>query len=268
VERPNWAPEDIDVERPSAARVYDFFLGGSHNFAADRAVAHRILEAVPDAAAAAFENRAFLGRAVRFMLDRGVRQFIDLGSGIPTRGNVHEVAHRVDPQSRVVYVDLDPVAVAHSRAMLADVAPAAVVAADLRRPVEVLADPELLRVIDLNQPVGILLISVLHFIPDDQYPANIVAGYVAPAAPGSYLALSHVTVETLVDNEAEAISLYNKAVDEVHPRTREEVAALFGDLTMVEPGLEYVANWRPDPAGERPPDARHVPLLCGVGRKD
>jgi hypothetical protein len=264
VERPSWAPEDVDIGRPSAARVYDCLLGGSHNFAVDREVAHRILAVVPNAAIVAQENRGFLGRVVRFLAHRGVRQFIDLGSGIATLGSAHEVAHRIDPRARVVYVDNDPVAVAHSRAILADIPQTGVVAGDLRRPVEVLADPELHRIIDLNQPVAILLMSVLHFVPDEEYPANIVAGYVNAVVPGSYLGLSHVTVESLPDGSAEAISLYNKAVDVVYPRTREEITALFGDLTLVEPGVEYVANWRPDPGG----DAQRVPLLCGVGRKD
>jgi S-adenosyl methyltransferase len=267
VERPSWAPEEIDLERPSAARVYDFFLGGSHNFAVDREAARHILAGAPDAATSAYENRAFLGRVVRFLAKRGVRQFLDLGSGIPTRGNVHEVAHRIDPQARVVYVDIDPVAVAHSRAILADVPQTAVLAADLRRPVDVLADPELLRVIDLNQPVGILLVAVLHFIPPEVYPTNIVAGYVAPAAPGSYVALSHFTVDGLDDQTASAMSLYTRSVDMLYPRTREEVTALFGDVTMVEPGVVYLPDWRPDP-GDSPPKGVPVPLLCGVGRKD
>src|SRR5689334_7014330 len=156
MDRPSWAPEDVDLDRPSVARVYDYLLGASHNFAVDREFARRVLAAMPDVTRVAHENRAFLRRAVRYLCDAGVRQFIDLGSGIPTVGNVHDVAQAVDPAATVVYVDLDPVAYAHSRAILADNPHATVIRGDLRRPAELLADEEVRARLDFDRPVGVL----------------------------------------------------------------------------------------------------------------
>ena len=161
MERPSWAPEDIDLERPSVARVYDFYLGGSHNFAVDRELGRRVIETFPLLPKTLQENRAFLRRAVRFCVEAGIRQFLDIGSGIPTVGNVHEVAQQVDPTIKVVYVDIDPVAVAHSRAILKGNEYATAIRADFRQPEVILSHPELQRLIDLRQPVALLLVALL-----------------------------------------------------------------------------------------------------------
>ena len=173
--RPDWVPEGIDLQRPSAARMYDYYLGGAHNFGPDRELGRKVLEFVPDGQLLAQANRAFLHRAVRFLLSRGIQQFLDIGSGIPTAGNVHEVAQKEAPGSRVLYVDHDHVAVAHSEALLRDNPDARVLHADLRNPDEILSSPALHEVLDLSQPVGLLLVAVLHFIPDEDGPASLVA---------------------------------------------------------------------------------------------
>ena len=172
MERPAWAPAELDLDRPNAARMYDYYLGGSHNFAVDRELAGKVLEAWPDMPRAAQANRAFLRRAVRFLLDQGVRQFLDIGSGIPTVGNVHEVAQAAAPDARVVYVDTDPVAVAHSRAILAGDAQTAVVQADGRDPAGLLAHPGVTGLLDLRRPVGLLMVALLHFVLRRGRPAR------------------------------------------------------------------------------------------------
>jgi hypothetical protein len=205
---------------------------------------------------------------VRFLVSTGVRQFIDLGSGIPTVGNVHEVAHEIDPDIRVVYVDNDPVALAHSRAMLHDNRNAVMIPGDLRQPAEVLADRTLRATLDLYQPVAILLVAVLHFITDDQNPENIVAGYVAASAPGSYVAISHLGLEQLSAGGREALAMYVRSGNPVVARTREQVTELFGDLTLVKPGVVPLGMWRPDSPEDVPSDAEVLPGHCGIGRKD
>jgi hypothetical protein len=265
VDRPTWAPEDVDVERPSVARVYDYYLGGSHNFAVDRAFAQQVQRAMPDITTIAQENRAFLRRAVRHLCGLGIRQFIDLGSGIPTVGNVHEVAQSVDPTAKVVYVDIDPVAYAHSRAILAGNPHATVVRGDLRQPAEVLADPQVRGHIDFDQPVGVLLVAVLHFVPDEQRPADIVAGYAGAIAPGSHVVLSHLSTEGM-EQSAEALSLYRRSSTPVITRSAAEVGALLGGLGLVEPGIVGPALWRPESSDEEGPT--EIPGLVAVARRD
>src|SRR2546421_865213 len=170
MERPDWAPETIDIERPSAARIYDYWLGGSHNFAVDREMARQVTSLVPETPLIMQANRAFLHRAARFLVESGIRQFLDIGSGIPTLGNVHEVVQKAIPDAPVVYVDIDPVAVTHSRHILAGNERVAVIQEDLRRPDRILAHPDATRLLDLDQPVALLLLAVLHFIPDDDDP--------------------------------------------------------------------------------------------------
>jgi hypothetical protein len=266
VERPSWAPEDVDVERPSVARVYDYYLGGSHNFAADREFADQVMRVMPEATTAAQQNRAFLRRAVQYLCAAGVRQFLDLGSGIPTVGNVHEVAQAAAPDARVVYVDIDPVAYAHSRVILADNPPATVIRADLRKPADVLADPQLRAHIDLDRPVGILLVAVLHFVPDEEGPADIVRGYTAAAAPGSHVVISHATDEGMTQAGAAAVNLYNRSSRIVVTRSTAELTAWLDGLSPVEPGVANLADWRPD----SPEDAAgtRIPGLGVVARRD
>jgi len=249
--------------RPSSARIYDALLGGNHNFAADRAAAKKLLEAIPYAAELARANRAFLNRAVNFMLDAGVRQFLDLGSGIPTVGNVHEIAQARVPDAKVVYVDIDPVAVAHSTEILQDNPHASAVLADLRFPEAILEDPALRTQLDLTRPVGLLLVSVLHFIGDEEaFPAVDRIRDALP--PGSYVALSHGVVDTPADEAAEDIaSIYRRTdVTTAAGRTREQIMRFFGGATLVPPGLVWVHQW-PDGA----PEAENTAVVAGVARK-
>jgi S-adenosyl methyltransferase len=265
VERPSWVPEDVDVERPSIARVYDYYLGGSHNFAADREFADQVLRVMPEATTAAQQNRAFLRRAVRYLCAAGIRQFIDLGSGIPTVGNVHEVAQAAAPDARVVYVDLDPVAYAHSRAILADHPHATVIRADLRKPGDVLADRQLCDHIDFDRPVGILLVAVLHFVPDGERPADIVASYSAATAPGSHVVVSHATDEGMTKAGAEVVSLYNRSSRTVVTRSTAQLTTWMDGLSLVDPGVVNIADWRPD----SPEDAAgtRIPGLAMVAKR-
>ena len=266
MDRPPWAPPEVDINRPSVSRVYDYFLGGSHNFAADRELARQILQLEPATTRVANANRAFLGRAVRELVALGVDQFLDIGSGIPTIGNVHEIAQGQKPGVRVVYVDIDPVAVAHSQLILRDNPDAGVVQADLRDPASILDDPVVKRLLDFDRPVAVLLVSVLHFVSDDDNPAGSIAHLRDRLAPGSYLVISHLA--ELRDNPAdpqlrsEAQEHYSRSVAAITLRRKEEVAALFAGFTLVEPGLVTTAQWRPD--GE--PD--YVAAWAGVGRLD
>ena len=265
MQRPGWAPEDVDLDRPSVARVYDYYLGGTHNLPADRAFADQVLAAMPHARTAALENRAFLRRAVEYLLARGVRQFVDLGSGIPTAGNVHEITR--GHGAKVVYVDLDPVAVAHSRAILTGVEGTAVVAGDLRKPADVLATSALRSTIDFREPVAIMLVSVLHFVTDEERPIDIVAGYAAAMVPGSYIVISHAgpTRRDLTDGEQEALEVYRRSPTPLALRSADQVEELLGDLTIVEPGVVSAARWRPssDDGG-----VESRVFSAAVGRKD
>jgi hypothetical protein len=267
VERPSWAPQDIDLNQPSIARVYDYYLGGFHNFAADRAVVEKALQILPESPLIAQANRAFLARAVRYCLGAGVTQFLDIGSGIPTVGNVHEVAQRADPGARVVYVDIDPVAVSHSRAILAGVPGATVVQADLHEPEQILKDPALLRLLDLDKPVALLMVAVLHFVPDVADPAGIVDRYRRALPAGSFLVVSHASEEGLAKDRLDAFrALYDRAVAPLTFRSQKEVEALFGGFELLAPGVVSMGQWRPDPPSpidDWPPSQYG---FAGVGR--
>lgn len=264
MERPSWAPADVDLDLPSVARVYDYYLGGSHNFAADRAFAEQVLKFMPAVAPLTRSNRAFLRRAVGALTALGVDQFIDLGSGIPTVGNIHELV----PGGKVVYVDNDPVAVAHSRAILAEVPGTAVVAADLRAPADVLATPQVQGLIDFARPVAFVLAAVLHFVPDEERPADIVRGYIAAGVPGSHVVLSHAGLDRpLTPAEDAAWEVYRRSPTPLILRSREQVTGLLGDLTVLEPGVVSPLIWRPDPADETPPDGTAIGFAA-VARKD
>lgn len=263
-----WADAGVDITRPSPARVYDYLLGGSHNFAIDREQAERYLAAVPDVRMMALENRAFLRRAVRYLAERGVDQFLDLGSGIPTAGTVHEIAQRAVPRARVVYVDIDPVAVAHSRLILADDPNATIIHGDLLRPEDILSHPDLRRLIDLSRPVAVLLVSVLHFMPGDG-PYRVIRTLRERVAPGSFLVTSHVTHEHYERETSELQQITHRGGIPGAPRTRAEIARFFDGFDLVEPGLIWTAAWRPDPVPE-PDEVDEHPersmLLCGVGQ--
>lgn len=266
----DWVPGIIDTSAPSGARTYDYLLGGNHNFEADRAMADQVERAVPGIRAAARLNREFLARAVRFMIGEGIRQFLDVGSGIPTVGNVHEIAQREDPESRVVYVDRDPIAVAHSELMLAGNDRAAIVEADMREPDSILTHPVTRELIDFDQPVGVLFLLVLHWVPDDADPAALVSRFRSPMAPGSYLAVTHMTDDIQEDKITAVAGIVreNRGAGQVFPRTRAEIAALFGDFSLVEPGLVPTGTWRPGGGDDLAKDPEMNELsFAGVARK-
>jgi hypothetical protein len=246
MERPEWAPDGIDIERPSAARIYDYWLGGSHNFAVDREVASGVTSVVPETPLIMQANRAFLRRAVRFLVDAGVRQFLDIGAGIPTLGNVHEVAQKLAPAARVVYVDLDPVAVAHAERILAGNDRAVVIQDDLRHPGHILADPAVTRLLDSGQPIALLLLAVLHFVPDEDKPAEILASLRDALPGGSYLALAHGTADAMPARAAQSLELLQRSTTPPVTRTLAEVEQLFSGFELVEPGLVWAPQWRPE----------------------
>ena len=238
-------PPGIDPSVATSARMYDYWLGGHDNFAADRIAALKLIELFPDGAQVARENRKFLGRTVRFLAgEAGITQFLDLGTGLPTRGNVHEVAQQINPGARVVYVDKDPMVLAHSRAMKTG-SGTAVINADLSDADEILAHPDTQRLIDFSQPLGILFSAVLHFVVD---PYEAVARYVSAAPPGSYLVISHVTAEEQdPEMSAAGIAVYARTASPIHGRTIEEILRFFTGLEVLEPGLVPVQHWRPGP---------------------
>lgn len=264
---PSAVPSDIDLSRPSAARVYDYYLGGAHNFAADREMAEQAIAMWPDLPLIMQANRAFLRRAVRFCVAAGIRQFLDLGSGIPTAGNVHEVARAAAPDARVVYADIDPVAVTHSRTILKDDPRTAVVQADLRRPDLLLERPEVTGLLDFSRPVAVMMVAVLHFVPDTDDPAAIVAGYRDAVAPGSFLVMSHATHEGQPARADEHQELYQRTATPMSMRSRTEVRALFDGLELVDPGVVYLPLWRPENLDEVDENPERFTGLAAVGRK-
>jgi SAM-dependent methyltransferase len=268
MERPAWAPRSIDITVPSVSRIYDYYLGGSHNFEVDRDAARRAMEFMPGLPKIMQANRAFMRRAVRFAVDEGITQFLDIGSGIPTFGNVHEVAQTVSPGAHVVYVDHDPVAVAHSQAVLQGNENADVVAADLRKPREILASPQVQRLIDLNRPVALLLVAILHFVEDADDPYSAVAELRDALAPGSLLVLTHASYEgiPLPPERAEGtVDVYKSIRSPLIMRSRDDIARFFEGYDMVEPGLVPMPDWRPDTASEEE-DPYSYSGFAGVGR--
>ena len=267
---PGWVPPGIDTGKANIARVYDYWLGGSNNFRADQDAARAMIAIEPNIRAIARANRDFLGRAVRFLTtEAGIRQFIDIGSGIPTGRNVHEVAQETAPGSRVVYADVDEVAVAHSRLLLEDNADTAVIQADLRDPDAILTAPETQLLIDFSQPAGLLLVSVLHFLDDHDDPWRVVAHLRDALAPGSYLVLSHGTGEAKPDVAAAASTVYlNKVAARGDYRSRADILRFFDGFTLLDPGLVYLTQWRPDERDETARDASNFWLLAGVGRRN
>ncbi len=264
------AGPDLDTSRPYPARIYDYLLGGKSNFAADRALAEKMLQETPDLRIAARENRAFLGRAVQYLAgEAGVRQFLDIGTGLPTVNNVHEVAQRIAPESRVVYADNDPMVLAHARALLAS-APAGrttYIHADLRDPAHILADPQVRDVLDFGQPVALVLVAVLHFLPDEDKPAEIVATLLDALPSGSYLVASH----TALDHAPAPVAAMERAAQAGGIRTQQrdsgDFARLaFQGLELVPPGVVLASEWRAGSSALLPhPD--QVNVYCGVGRK-
>jgi hypothetical protein len=243
-----YGPKDLDFQHANSARLYDVFLGGDHNTERDRALAERIRSVAPRWPVGAQLNRSFLRRAVQFMADQGVEQFLDLGSGIPTVGNVHEIAQQRNPHARVVYVDYEAVAHNTAQAMLAQNPHATTLHADLRDPASVLNHPEARELLDFSQPVGLLIIGVLLFLRPEDRPGDLVRTYREHLAPGSYLALSQASDDDLEpDLRAEineVVALYDKASEPITLRGYDEVAAWFSGTELVEPGLVTYPEWR------------------------
>ena len=270
---PSRSVTGIDTSVPNIARVYDYWLGGKDNFAVDREAADRQARAVPQLPALSRQNRDFLSRAVRFLVGEGIEQFLDIGSGLPTNQNVHEVAQSVNPDARVVYVDIDPVVVSHAQALLSGSKTAAILG-DVCRPDDILDAPEVRRLIDFSQPVAVLVLAVLHFIPDEADPAAAMTRLRAAMAPGSYLVISHADVSPAhavgtkpLTDTARELGEANKTAMPLPARTRKEIVGFFGDLALVEPGLTDIWAWRPE-GDAVVTTTDFMRILGGVARKD
>lgn len=242
----DWVPPPIDVTKPSVARIYDYFLGGKDHFAVDRQAAAQVLKIAPDSPQGALANRSFLVHAVRTMATAGVRQFLDLGTGIPTSPSVHEVAREICPDARVVYVDNDPIVIAHNRALLARDPGVVTVMHDIRDPGAVLQDPLVRQTLDLSEPVGLLMIALLHFVPVNQGPL-IMKSYRQRMVPGSHLAISVACSDGASPEAlAEIETIYSHATAQGFFRTRAQVEELFDGFQLLEPGLGSISQWRAD----------------------
>ncbi|MFI2640588.1 SAM-dependent methyltransferase [Streptomyces sp. NPDC018610] len=260
-------PYAIDTSKPHPARMYDYFLGGKDNYEVDQLAAEQFMKVAPEVRAGVLANRRFMHRAVRHVVaEGGVRQILDVGTGLPTEPNVHQVAQAVAPDTRIAYVDNDPIVSTHSMALLDGAGGTSVVLVDLRDPRAVLEHPEVRRVIDFDRPVALLLVAVVHFLSEADDPAGVVATLRDALPTGSYLVLSHATGDVHDDRREDAAAVYNKATATLNLRTHAEVADLFGDFTLVDPGLVKVTDWRPDEPLER--GAPPIGIYGGVARKD
>jgi SAM-dependent methyltransferase len=259
-QRSDRAARDAAGERPSTARMYDYYLGGSNNFAADRGLALDYMRVLPDMPVIARAQRQALARMVRWLALAGVTQFLDLGCGMPAAGSVHALARTVAPEARVVYVDADPVAAAHGMERFAVAEHTGVIMADLRDPAGVLDHPVLCEVLDLSRPVAVLMVAVLHFLSDQDDPAAVVEAYRRATVPGSWLAITHATDDYDPDTARRAEEVYRRADHQLRYRSRAEIGKLIGGYELVEPGLVDMTRWRPDP------DAGPDPLGGDVSR--
>jgi hypothetical protein len=264
---PGWAPANIDTSVAHPARMYDYYLGGKDNYQVDRDAAEEVLAILPEGRAMARANRAFLGRAVRLLAGSGIRQFLDIGTGIPGPGNTNDVAHAVAPDARVVYVDNDPIVLTHASALLArhDPKRTTVIQADLREPESILDHPDVRTVLDFGRPVAVLLIAVLHFVKDQEDPFGAVERIKAQLPSGSYLAVSHGTADFEPDRATSAVQGYDRATAPFVLRRHQDVARFFDGFEMLEPGLVQIPWWRPD--GPVEPGAEGIWIYGGVGRK-
>ncbi|GAA0398890.1 hypothetical protein Acor_21150 [Acrocarpospora corrugata] len=264
------APTGIDPNIPSVARMYDYLLGGKDNFASDRAAAQKIIELTPNVRESVQANRRFLSRAVNYLTDTGVRQFLDIGAGLPTQENVHQVALRAASDSRVVYVDNDPIVLTHGRALLADNRQTIVLDGDLREPLAILKDPRATAHLDLTRPVGVLMLAVLHFIPEDDLAETVVHALRDHLPAGSAIVISHLSFGDLDDNSlAEGTAVYtHTTAGGVRPRSHAQILRFFDGFTLVNPGLVSTDDWRPDPRTPRLPALPGVDGFVGVGLLD
>lgn len=266
-------PPGVDPTRPTTARIYDYFLGGTNNFPVDRAVAERLKAATPDAVDALLSNRGFHGRAAVWMAKHGIRQFIDLGSGLPTQNNTHESVRRVLPGATVVYVDIDPMVAAHANSLLAGDGSTALIMADMREPQAVLGHPDVRRLVDFSEPVGLIATDVLHFFPDTVDPWGLMARYMEALPAGSYLALTHFTSDQAPPRStSEVMDTLKKAEVELYLRPRMEVERFFVGLDLVapyegaKPGLTYAGLWGAEDLEAADSDGSRS-VYCGVARR-
>ena len=267
---------DLQLDRAHSARMYDYYLGGKDNYEADRKGAEEALKAWPAARSAARANRAFMHRAVHVLTGYGFSQFLDIGTGLPTSPNLHEVAQQAKPEARVVYADNDPIVLAHARALLngTDVGRTAYVQGDITRPDSILDAPELAETLDLTQPVSLSINAVLHFVPDDRDPYGIVSHLLSALPSGSALCISHVTADIDPEGVGGLVQVYNEAGVPTQARSRDEVARFFTGLDLLEPGLQLAHRWCPlvgrsessEVSGGTPDDAE-VSLWAGVALK-
>jgi SAM-dependent methyltransferase len=263
-ERPR--PGGFDPKVPNIARMYDYLLGGKDHYEADRIRADEAVKADPTFVTLIKENRAFIGRAVRYLAAQGLDQFLDIGTGLPTQQNVHQIAQAVNPDARIAYVDYDEQVVTHGRALLAHSGRTMITQADLRQPRKLLDHPEIQQLLDFSKPIGLLLVASLHFVPDDDEVQNIMAELRDALAPGSYLVLTHASADGVPDVVARVVEVYKKTSAPGTPRTRDQVLGLFGDFSLVDPGLVWVPLWRPEhPVSTA--DALRTWFYAGVGRK-
>lgn len=255
-----------DVGTPSPARMYDYYLGGKDNFPADREAAEKALSSVPCGREIAWANRQFLVRAVRYLADNGIDQFLDLGTGIPTSPSVHEVARSVNPESKVVYVDNDPIVVVHDRARLAEHGNGVIaVRGDIRYPLNIITNHAVCELIDFSRPVGVLFVAVLHFITQTEKPYDAVAAFREHIPSGSHLVISHITSDgTDMETIRTITEAYSKASAPAVFRTRRQIEAFFDGFDLVEPGVVEVSQWPSEPISGNPPALRFV---GGMGRK-
>ncbi|WP_406288623.1 SAM-dependent methyltransferase [Embleya sp. NBC_00896] len=259
----NHAPTRIDTSIPHTARIYDYLLGGKNNFAVDRAAADAIVATIPDLPVTLQLNRLFLRRSVRYAARRGIRQFLDIGTGIPTAGNTHEAAHEIAPDARVAYVDNDPIVLVHGRALMTDGGPGRTTftQADLRSPKDILSSPQVLEVIDFGEPVALMLVAILHFIKDDENPREIIAELRAALPSGSMLLMSHASFDANPNQGRAGADGWKNASAEMNMRSYDDILAMFDGFDLVEPGLR--THWNPDAEPEEPLDA--VENVWGYG---
>lgn len=264
----DWVDASTALDRPNPARIYDYLLGGHHNFAADRAAVEKMLEVFPHAAEGAAAQRAFLRRAIDLFTAEGIDQFLDVGSGLPTAGNVHDLARATIPDVRVVYVDIDPVVIAHSSRLLSDVPGVTIIQGDARRPQEILEHEKVRDLLDFDRPLALTMTCLFHFVVDDEVAYRSAATLIDALTSGSYVAMNHALREERNQDEMEKAQEDYKAAASTKVRSREEIARLFDGLELLEPGLVRAPLWRPESPDDLLSDNPEAyTALVGVGRK-
>lgn len=266
--RPDWATDDMPFDKPSAARMYDYYLGGHHNFEIDRRMARQAISEWPDLPLIMQTNRGFLRRAVQFLSAQGIEQFLDIGSGIPTIGNVHEVVQKANSDARVVYVDIDPITVAHGEAILKENPTVCVIEGDIRDPLRIINNPQVRRLLDFDKPVAVLAVAVLHFVTDDNDVRRFMSTLRESLSSGSYLAISHASFEGKPQETREHEVLYRRTTTPIKMRSHSDILRFFEGFDLVDPGLVYFPLWRPEGPNDLFLDEpERSPGFAGVGRK-